>query len=494
MYVHNLYTLGAGNEVYKHVLPEAFYGKTYEEVALLCFMNPHLHIMLIAIDATSNKEDYVTEQLIYTAPFGFKINEGVSGYFIAQNEEEVLALDNLTSETFVAHRLQRPTSCLPRSQPAEEADIVPLTEITVEVTTDDQENNDKLRVNRPILKINRDSSIFHKCKERKFEEALIEEPTDITNHIILCTFSVQDSDELNLHSFVSPLRASTLQPEELKPILIIGNKDCIQNEWSNIAEFDNVFVIDGSPLDQDILKAANIGNCSSCIILGSTASLDADPALIDKQPILCSLTLTSLDFKDGMSETLSGKHIHKVTELYKEENVQFLDLEDEDDSIAGFINSEPFIQGECISSTVFDSLVAVAYFNPGATALFEKLVTGGSVSQAKPKQKGNRSTRRLTQSYTERPPKPSLYRPRFLQISLQDPDYQQFHSCRFSELFQALLEKQELCIGIFRQMKEGNVFSKRYVITSPPHNMKLKPTDNIFVIVTHDTHKNYSVV
>ena len=466
------------------MLPKAFYGKTYEEVALLCYMNPYLCIMLIAIDATSVQQ---SEQLIYPAPFGFEINEGMFGYFIAQNEEEVLALDSLTLENLLTYRCQDAMHDYPGSQTVKKADTIPLTKVTIEVDTDDHENNDRVRVNIPRINCpGSTSSVCHKCTERNFEEALIEESTDIRGHIILCTFTLRDSDELNLHSFVSPLRASTLQPEELKPILIIGNKDCIQNEWSNIAEFDNIFVIDGSPLDQDILKAANIAHCSSCIILGSTASLDADPALIDKQPILCSLTLTSLDFKDRMSETLSGKHIHKVTELYKEENVQFLDLEDEDDSIAGFINSEPFIQGECISSTVFDSLVAVAYFNPGATALFEKLVTGGSVSQAKPKQKGNRSTRRFTLSSAPEP-KPSLYRPRFLQISLQDPNYQQFHSCRFSELFQALLEKQELCIGIFRQMKEGNVFSKRYVITSPPHNMKLKPTDNIFVMVTHDT-------
>ena len=482
---HNLYVLGAGNEVYKQTLPEVFYGKTYEEVALLCFLNPHLRIMLIAIDATVEHKKSTTERLIYPAPFGFNISKGMSGYFIAQNEEQVLKLESLTSDKkMMVHRSQHITNGLPDSP---EAEVVPLSEVTVDIFSDDQENGSRLRVSKSRMKnVGSTSNIYYKCKERDFEEALIEEPTDMTNHIILCTFSLQDSDELNLHSFVSPLRARTLKPQELKPILIIGNKECIQNEWSNIAEFDEVSIIDGSPLDQDVLKAANIAHCSSCIILGSTASLDEDPALIDKQPILCSLTLTSLDFKDRMSETLSGKHIHKVTELYKDENVQFLDLEDEDDSMAGFINSQPFAQGECISSTVFDSLVAVAYFNPGATALFEKLVTGGSVSQAKPKQKGNRSTRRFTLSSAPEP-KPSLYRPRFLQISLQDPNYQQFHSCRFSELFQALLEKQELCIGIFRQMKEGNVFSKRYVITSPPHNMKLKPTDNIFVMVTHDT-------
>ena len=477
--------LGAGNEVYKQRLPEAFYGKTYEEVALLCFMNPHLHIMLIAIDATTTRE-YTGEQVIYPAPFGFVIKEGMSGYFIAQNEEEVLVLDSLASdENLVTYRPQRVTNSLVRSRHPEEADTVPLTEITVEVGTNGQESNNRLSVNSSLTKnVGFSVNMYYKCNERNFEEALIEEPTEMKGHVILCTFSQRDSDELNLHSFVSPLRACTLQAHELRPILIIGNKDCIQNEWSNIAKFDKVFIIDGSPLDQDVLKAANIAQCSSCIILGSTTSLDEDPALVDKQPILCSLTLTSLDFRGTatVGEATSGKNIHKVTELYKEENVQFLDLEDEDDSVGGFINSQPFAQGECVSSTVFDSLVAVAYFNPGATALFEKLVTGGSVNQAKPKQK-QKKTRRLT--LTSAPePKPSLYRPRFLQISLENPDYQQFHNSRFPELFQALMEEKKLCIGIYRRIMEENMFSKRYVITSPPHHMQLKPTDNIFVMVT----------
>lgn len=483
-YCHNVLMLGAGNEVYKQMLPEVFYGMAYEEVVHLCFMNPHLHIMLIAIDATP---EGATDRLIYPAPFGFRIGEGMSGYFIAQNEEEVLALKGLTSASqFVIERLSVSGHDATTSQHAREPDSLPLTEITVDIASNNQENNNKLTVKPQVRTgMSSTSNIYHKCKERNFEEALIEEPTDMTDHIILCTFSLQDSDELNLHSFVSPLRARTLQKHELKPILIIGNKDCIQNEWNNIGEFDEVFVIDGTPLDQDVLKAANIAHCSSCIILGSTSSLDEDPALIDKQPILCSLTLTSLDFSCGamVGEAMHGKHIHKVTELYKEENVQFLDLEDEDDDAEGFINSQPFAQGECVSSTVFDSLVAVAYFNPGATALFEKLVTGGSVNQAKPKQK-QRKTRRFTLTAPPEP-KPSLYRPQFIQISLRDPNYERFHNCKFSKLFETLLEEKQLCIGIYRRTMEYNEFSKRYVITSPSHNLELKPTDNIFVMVSY---------
>ena len=486
----SLFALGAGNEVYKQKLPEAFYGMTYEQVVHVCFMNPHLNIMLIAIDATPEGCQSTTEPLIYPAPFGFKISEGMSGYFIAQNEEEVLALTSITSPgNFAMIRsalTQGTTNSLAISHHEGESDAIPLTEVTIDFDSESQENHNKLLVRKPQVRslMSSTSNIYHKSKERNFEDALLEEPTDMKDHIILCTFSVQDSDELNLHSFVSPLRARTLKKHELKQILIIGNKDCIQNEWSNIAEYDDVYVIDGAPLDQDILKAANIAHCSSCIILGSTASLDEDPALIDKQPILCSLTLTSLDFRDaaGEGEAKRGKDIHRVTELYKEENVQFLDLEDEDDSASGFINSQPFAQGECVSSTVFDSLVAVAYFNPGATALFEKLVTGGSVNQAKPKQKQKQKrSRRFTISTPE--PKPSLYRPRFMQISLEN--HHKYHNCTFSHLFEVLLEQKQLCVGIYRRIMENDPLSKRYVITSPPREMRIKPTDNLFVMISY---------
>ena len=105
-------------------------------------------------------------------------------------------------------------------------------------------------------------------------------------------------DKLNLHNFVSLLRSCTLQPHKVKPIVIIGDIDCIENEWSDIEEFDKIFVI-GNPLNQDILKAANVAYCSYCVILGSTASLDEDSALIDKQPIFCSLILSSLHLSSG---------------------------------------------------------------------------------------------------------------------------------------------------------------------------------------------------
>ena len=469
-----VFSIGAGNEVYKVEIPGTFHGMLYEDVAQYCFTTSELHMMLIAIDAPSENS---SERLIYPAPFGYTVDKGMFGYFIAQDEEQASALKVAVSDgKFVSKRAEPTTE--PTTEPS---DDIPLMEVQIQVTP--PSNSDQLEVKQPSLRQSGESKVelYHKCEEKSYDEALLTEPTELTEHIVLCTFSEKDSDELNLRSFVSPLRSSTLQLDELKPIVIIGNKDCIEGEWSNIAEFDNVFVIDGSPLDQDTLKAANVAHCSSCLILGSTASLDEDPALIDKQPILCSLTLSSLNFSSGglVGDALTGKHINKVTELYREENVEFLDLEDDDEDASTFISSQPFACGECISSSVFDSLVGVAYYNPGATGLFEKLVTGGSISQAKPKLR--KKSRRMTYS-TPPKQKPSSYRPRFQQISLDKQEYEQFQRKSFATLFKSLLKEKKLSIGVYRRIESHNEFSKRYVITSPDNNFELQSTDKIIVL------------
>ena len=309
----------------------------------------------------------------------------------------------------------------------------------------------------PELTTYHNHNLYYHCTARDFQTALINRTT-VRDHIILCTFNLKESDRLSLYSFISPLRACSLKEHELKPIVIIGNKDCIQHIWCEIAKFNQIFVINGNPLDTGVLTAANVAQCSSCVILGSTASLDEeDTALIDKQPVLCSLTLTAKGIK-------SCKSINRITELYKEENVRFLDLNK--DSGKNFINSHTYAQGECMSNSIFDALVAVTYFNPGVTALFEKMVTGEN------------DTVTCSNSVL------SCW-PRFLQISLQENNYKRFEGLNFSELFAYLLEEKMLGIGISRIMENqtNNQCLKRYVISSP-HNLPLKPDDIIFVLIS----------
>ena len=392
-------------------------------------------MLFIAIDSYSQD---VQKYFIYVPPFCFTLKKGICGYFVAQNDEFVSnALEHLATP-------EQPLESITLSTMEEQIPLVP------QLTTTTHHHN-----------------VYYHCERRDFQTALVK-CTSIKDHVVLCTFGLQDSERLSLHSFVFPLRACSLREQELKPIVIIGNKNCIQQNWCEIAEFDQVFVIDGDPLDKGTLVAANVAQCSSCVILGSTASLDEDAGLVDKQPILCSLILKSFSFGGEVAgnEIKSGNGINRITELYKEENVRFLDLNDKDNGKYYGI-SHTFAQGASISNSIFDALMAVAYFNPGVTAFFEMLVTGENDSIMY----GNRE---LSCS------------PRFLQISLQEEKYKKFEGLNFSELFACLLGEKMLCIGISRVMENQTNSNqlKRYAITSP-HNLPLKPDDNIFVLISN---------
>ena len=422
---------GAENEVYRKPLPDSFIGKTYEYIAKLCFVRYEL--LFIAVDCYSqDAQKYVT----FLSPFGCNLKSGLYGYFIAKNNKTVLNGLNFIDAKFL--------STADSTRAEQTCDVIQLSNMEVQ---------DPLP---PQLTTNH--NLFYYCTGRDFQSALTVQVT-VKDHIILCTFNLKESDRLSLYSFVSPLRACSLKEDELKPIVIIGNKECIRRMWSQISNFQDIFVIDGNPLDTGILTNANVAQCSCCVVLGSTASLDEDPALIDKQPILCSLTLTAKGIK-------FSKSINRTTELYKEENVRFLDLSDKDNG-KSFVTSHTYAQGDCISGSIFDALVAVTYFNPGVTALFEMLVTSENDLITC-------SNRVLS------------CRPRFLQISLQEENYKRFGGLNFSELFAYLLEERMLCIGISRVMDNQTSSyqeTKRYVITSP-HNLQLTLDDIIFVLIS----------
>lgn len=437
--------LGAGNEIYRKKLPDCLIGKTYEYVAKLCFTRYQL--LFIAMDSYSQDTG---KHITYLPPFGCTLKNGMYGYFIAQNDIcvsdslEQLSVEFLSTDNYVSMTAEQALDHVPPSSAEEQVSLVP--QLNTSCT------------NRYLC---------YRCPERDFQSALVKK-TSVKDHVILCTFTSHKLGRLSLHSFVSPLRACSITEHELKPIVIIGNKDCIQWEWHEIANFDQVYVIDGYPLDKGTLIAANVCHCSSCVILGSTACLDNDPVLIDKQPILCSLSLTSFNFDCGEADNQikSGKCINKITEIFREENVKFLDFNYKD-SGSCFGTSHTFAQGECMSNSIFDALMAVTYFNPGVTTLFEMLVTGENDSIMY----GNCEL--------------SCW-PRFLQISLQEEDYKRFEGLNFSELFDYLLEEKMLCIGISRVMESQSSSSghlKRYVISSP-HNLPLKPDDNIFVLIS----------
>ena len=68
------------------------------------------------------------------------------------------------------------------------------------------------------------------------------------NHIVVCVFGTSDGPLVGLRTLCIPLRASNLQPEELKKIVFVGDGSYLRKEWEQICNFPNVNVMPVSKL------------------------------------------------------------------------------------------------------------------------------------------------------------------------------------------------------------------------------------------------------
>ncbi|CAH8860931.1 unnamed protein product [Trichobilharzia szidati] len=240
------------------------------------------------------------------------------------------------------------------------------------------------------------TGMYYYCKYQKFEDKLItsnsstiNKSQDLYNHILVCILAEPDAPLLGLHSFVMPLRASNYHSSQLRTIVFLGDKNFLQREWCNIANFPKVYTLAGSPLSRADLRAAHIQYASVCVILSSrgTIKLD-DPYMLDKEVILCTLNIRAMKFatfsrysnSNIFSKNIkrrSGAEIPLITELMTDNNIHYLDPDHSGGVQITASLTAPFARGIAFTSSVLDVLASTAYFDRNSMTLIRHLVTGG---------------------------------------------------------------------------------------------------------------------
>lgn len=242
------------------------------------------------------------------------------------------------------------------------------------------------------------SGMYHYCEARSFDSSLLrgskksmttqQRNRMLINHILLCLLTKEDQPLLGLHSFVMPLRASHFHSDELKTIVILGDRSYLAREWPSIANFPNVFCLPGSPLSRADLRTARIRFASVCVILSSRGEAHTDdPYMLDKEVILCSLNIRGMRFPPVTSKTLLskapirrlGSEIPMITELVTDANIHYLDPEDVDTGATDIPASltAAFARGAAFTTSVLDVLASTAYFDCNSMTLIRHLITGG---------------------------------------------------------------------------------------------------------------------
>ncbi|EDS25827.1 calcium-activated potassium channel alpha chain [Culex quinquefasciatus] len=357
------------------------------------------------------------------------------------------------------------------------------------------------------------TGMFHWSPAKSLEECILDRNqaamTVLNGHVVVCLFADPDSPLIGLRNLVMPLRASNFHYHELKHVVIVGSVEYIRREWKMLQNLPKISVLNGSPLSRADLRAVNVNLCDMCCILSAKVPSNDDPTLADKEAILASLNIKAMTFDDTIgvlsqrgSEqdnltpvgspivlqrrgSVYGANVPMITELVNDSNVQFLDQDDDDDPDTELYLTQPFACGTAFAVSVLDSLMSTTYFNQNALTLIRSLITGGATPELElilAEGAGLRGGYSTPESLSNRD------RCRVGQISLYDGPLAQFGEAgKYGDLFVAALKSYGmLCIGLYRfrdTSSSCDASSKRYVITNPPDDFSLLPTDQVRVFV-----------
>ncbi|XP_020623677.1 calcium-activated potassium channel slowpoke-like isoform X2 [Orbicella faveolata] len=517
------YIEGANLEMYTETLSISFKGMGYQQVAEICFGK--LGLLLIAIETI--KPD--GEKIFAINPLDKTIEQRTRGYFIAGSSTEVkrafyycltchadVKCPELIKEcecSKVKTVDARLSFALP-NKPGGEAKQGTYKVLHKLKALKEQQAIDCEK--KPCFDI---SGTFYWCAPTRFEDVLLtrEEALKIvfSHHILVCVFNEKDAPLLGLRPLVIPLRASNLLQSELKKIVFLGNKEYMEREWHQLCNFEDVFVLPGSPFCRADLRAVNANLADMVVFLSpSTASKADDPKLADKESILASLNLKAMSFDDAvgmLSENTRnafaglefnelpqverrgsayGCNIPIITEVAFDQNVQYLDIDDEDDDDLELYLTQPFACGTAFTVSMLDSLMSASYFNPDVLTLVRNLVTGG-VNQFLEEHiaEGDELRGGLDAAQTA----DTRSRCKILQMSLFDGPLAHYgDGGSFGDMFlHALRASSMICLGLYRfrdsnKVSVGVPSAKRYVICSPPYNFVLQQTDLVFVLAHSD--------
>ncbi|XP_056904079.1 calcium-activated potassium channel subunit alpha-1a isoform X21 [Takifugu flavidus] len=562
------YLEGVANEMYTEYLSSAFVGLSFPTICELCYVK--LKLLLIAIEYKSEQRESRSRKRILINPGNHvKMQEGTLGFFIASDAKEVKRAfyyckachDDITDpkrikkcgckrledehpSTLSPKKKQRnggmrnSPNCSPKMMSRHDPLLIPGNE---------QIENMDMNVKRYDS-----TGMFHWCPSKEIEKVILTRSeasmTVLSGHVVVCIFGDVTSALVGLRNLVMPLRASNFHFHELKHIVFVGSLDYLRREWETLHNFPKVSILPGTPLSRADLRAVNINLCDMCVILSANQNNIEDASLQDKECILASLNIKSMQFDDSIGvlqansqgftppgmdrsspesspvhgfvrqasvttgsnipiitelakpgkllplvslsqEKKSGTSIQMITELVNDSNVQFLDQDDDDDPDTELYLTQPFACGTAFAVSVLDSLMSATYFNDNILTLIRTLVTGGATPELEALLAEENA---LRGGYSTPQTLANRDRCRVAQLALYDGPFADLGDggC-YGDLFcKALKTYNMLCFGIYRlrdaHLSVPSSCTKRYVITNPPYEFELVPTDLIFCLMQFD--------
>uniref|UniRef100_A0A4W4G738 BK channel n=1 Tax=Electrophorus electricus TaxID=8005 RepID=A0A4W4G738_ELEEL len=568
------YLEGVSQEMYTDYLSSAFVGLSFPEVCELCFVK--LNLLLIAIEFKSDQRNV---NMMINPGKHVKLQDKTLGIFIAGDAKEVKRASvycKACHDDISDPKLIKKCGC----KQSKFSETVPSP-----LSSKKKQQNEGLRdsINsspqntRHLVEMMDDSvkrydstGMFHWCPYKDIEKVVLTRSeasmTVLSGHVVVCIFGDMKSALVGLRNLVMPLRASNFHYHELKPIVFVGSLDYLKREWDTLSNFPKVSILPGSPLSRANLRAVNINLCDMCVIISANQNTVDDTSMQDKECILASLNIKSMQFDDTIGllqanshgfippgvdrssaenspvhglmrqavtmegnipiitelakvdrfqnsvcviqDRSNGTSIPMITELVNDGNVQYLDQDDDDDPDTELYLTQPFACGTAFAVSVLDSLMSATYFNDNILTLIRTLVTGGST----PELEGLLAEENtLRGGYSTPETLAKRDRCHVTQLALCEGPFAELgEGGLYGDLFcKAIKTYNMLCFGIYRLLDMPRTTetecTKRFVITNPPYDLELIPTDMVFCLMqfdptagqscttlSHSSHSSYS--
>ncbi|XP_062510417.1 calcium-activated potassium channel subunit alpha-1-like [Corticium candelabrum] len=515
-----LYERGAAYELYATELSKTFVGETYDEAVRICY--EELDLVMFGVSVS----DHALGRRLLLNPAGkwLYITSNTVGFFIAQDSKQLEKVKKYG--LYGQEKNVKPSATVEMTNLSESETPSPFNRRTARSSMSNLWNkivsprhvSSKLSFEtcpsqRRYFPFHVYVEQYHTVSARSYNDAILqaEECLQLCSHIVVIIFGAKDSPLLGLNYLLRPLRSHHIEIEDLKQVVFVGNSEYLRREWPCLEQFEKVGVIEGSPLDGNVLQKAALNYCDMCVILSPRpndkqgASIE-DFTLMDKESVLASLNIKGMKYNELENNPLvlhaggpsvvgtearkrrarerpviDGSDIPTLTELILDTNVQYLDFEDDDDDAIELYRTTSFAAGSVIATSVIDSVMSAAYFNSEIVTVIKQIISG---------QTGSRRSKPLAESDVEMGKDDvernttADYHCYFEHMDLSSSSYSHFGEERraYGELFLELLNNEGiLCLGIFRYQNFEQQRT-RCVITSPAFTFNLHCSDKIFVL------------
>ena len=298
----------------------------------------------------------------------------------------------------------------------------------------------------------------------------------LEHHVIICGVNP------NIKHLIMPLRARNKTRHF--PILIIDKNEHISSEiWKDIQYFPDIYYMQGNPIKSDDLKKAGVSKAQAVVILSkynqdndSLEMMDADTIFIYKA------------IKNESKKTLI------IADLISINAIGYLSAAgDENLELHGFWLNEAFASGELYISSMLDTLICQAFYNPYILNIISQLMLGESTFKFPEETLNTLNRHKFLNSSL------NLYKIKelFEKYKYQYPDNSRKIS--FKLLFEFLVDKNMIPLGILRAPTDD--YRQKFVFLAPNKETIIDcENDEIYVISSEEgrefdeRNKNFSEI